>query len=141
MLTSTLLELVRMRAEKASIRPLPAPSALESEHIKSGEFVLSEQAVMVLTLIDSLPFLSLSILEEWLLMTAETLNLITDEAIKNTCLQRYWEVLSSGEMDVNRAAICVSWWSTNGGRDIVLNGKEKADAHFKSGVLGERSKL
>lgn len=141
MLASTLLELVRMRAESASTGPLPPPLASELEHSKKGEFYLSEQAVMVLTLIDSLPFLNLLILEEWLLLTAETLNLITDEAIKNICRQRFWEVLSSGEMDVNRAAICVSWWSTNGGRGMVLNGIEKTDAHSMSGGLGEQSKL
>ncbi len=41
-----------------------------------------------------------------------------------TCLQRFWEVLSSGEMDVDRAQVCVAWWTTRGGRELLLFGED-----------------
>lgn len=141
MLTSTLLELVRTRGEGASTEPLAPSFASEPEYSRNAESSLSEQAVMVLTLIDSLPSLHLAILEEWLPVTAETLDLITDVPTRDICRQRFWEVLSNGEMDVDRAALCVSWWSTNGGREMVLHDMDTVDAPLMSGGLGQSSKL
>lgn len=132
MLSSTLLELVRVRADEASIKS-PPPSTTS----RNKESDLSDQAVMVLTLIDSLPFLHLTILDEWLSLTAESLNLIMNEGMRNICQQRFWEVLSSGEMDVDHAAQCVTWWSTKGGRDMVFRSMEAA----KDYGLKEPSKL
>lgn len=39
-------------------------------------------------------------------------------------MERFWDSLSSGEMDVERAYFCVTWWSTRGGRELVLFGEE-----------------
>ena len=98
--------------------------------------------MLVLTLIDSLPFLPVHILEEWLPLTAETLNLIQDQNMLPMCRQRFWEILSSGDMDVERAEVCVTWWCTRGGREMVLYSKGKEIQELvMSGGLGEASKL
>lgn len=96
---------------------------------------------MVLTLIDALPYLYLDILEEWLHIAAVSINTIDDEGLKQVCRERFWEVLSGGEMDVDRAAVCVTWWTTKGGRQQVLEGVKEADNFVMSGGLGPSSKL
>ena len=80
-------------------------------------------------------------LEDWLPVVAGSLDSIQSEPMLHTCRQRFWEVLSSGEMDVERAAVCVAWWTTGGGRDIVLFGADQAAGPFMSGALTEVSKL
>ena len=108
----------------------------------SEEPVLSEQSVLILAMIDALPFLPNDMLEEWLPIVAETLKVVQDQTMLQTCRQRFWEAVSGGEMDVTRAAQCVTWWSTNGGREMVLYGDlEKREGPFMSGALGEASKL
>lgn len=142
MLSSVLLELVRVRAADASSSSLQdIIISPELEGSTSDESRLSEQSVLALTLVDALPFLSLDCLEEWLPITAETLNIIQNATMKDTCKQRFWDILSNGEMDVDRAALCATWWNTRDGRNIVLNGAEKHDDVYMSGGLGEPSKL
>lgn len=55
--------------------------------------------------------------------------------MRKVCQERFWDALSSGEMDVERANFCVTWWSTRGGREMVLFGDEGdgADAGGKEG--------
>jgi hypothetical protein len=96
---------------------------------------------MVLTLIDTLPYLNPDILEEWLYRAAISVNSIGDEGLKQVCRERFWEVLSGGEMDVDRAALSVAWWTTKGGRDIVVDGTDEADKFLMRGGLREQSKL
>lgn len=43
----------------------------------------------------------------------------------------------SGEMDIDRSAVCVAWWGSRGGRDQVLFGR-KEEGPFMSGGLGKR---
>ena len=130
-----------MRSEQASSAPLErvydSPNTADGV---TGDNTLSEQCVLVLTLIDALPFLPILLLEEWLPITAETLHTIQDDTMKHKCQQRFWAVLSNGEMDVNCAALCVSWWSTSG-REAVLHGRQKREDTLMSGGLGEPSKL
>lgn len=147
-LPSTILELVRFRLETASPAPMqrmagpPALSPSEGNRTFSEQPPLPEQSVLVLTLIDALPFLPIDQLEDWLPIAAESLNTIGDTNQLHTCRQRFWDVLSNGEMDVDRAALCVAWWSTRGGRDMVLFGRNNpAEGPFMSGALGEASKL
>jgi len=46
-------------------------------------------------------------------------------------------LLEGGEMDVERSAVCVSWWGMRGGRERVLFG-DAEDGPFMSGGLGVR---
>lgn len=113
----------------------------DSDDNVTEDNALSEQCVLALTLVDSLPYLPTSLLEEWLPIAAETLHTIQDDTMRHKCQQRFWDVLSNGEMDVNCAALCVSWWSTRRGREIVLRGTKKDENALMSGGLGEPSKL
>lgn len=121
-LPAILLEIVHNRATTASTDPLPQVStALDAPP-------LSEQAVLVLTLLDALPLLPLEMLEEWLELSGELIPLIPDPAMRTTCQDRFWELLISGEMDPARSEICVSWWGTRGGRDLVVWGRQRHPA-------------
>jgi hypothetical protein len=137
LLQSTLFEIVHDRAMRASPSPLP-----ETRTDSEGP-PLSEQAVLVMTIIDSLCFLNLPVLEEWLPLTAELVGQITDSAMRQHCQERFWESLSSGEMDVERAALSVAWWTSRGGREMVLFGDEQPteDEFLMSGALLSESKL
>lgn len=118
MLASTLLELVRMRAESASTAsaPLENDSSVNAGDNTTASEALSEQCVLILSLIDALPFLPLDSLEEWLDVAAQTVRTLQDDVTKQKCEERFWELLVGGEMDVDRAALCHSWWSSRGGR-------------------------
>ncbi|KAF7893723.1 uncharacterized protein EAF02_001261 [Botrytis sinoallii] len=97
----------------------------------------------MLTLLDALPNLPLDALQAWLPISADLLNSIEDNYMRERCKVRFWEILESGEMDVERSALCVGWWSTRGGRDQILFGRETQDVGpYMSGGLGEiRSRL
>lgn len=82
--------------------------------------------MLTLALIDSLSFLRVDDLKEWLPLTAEVINAVQDRAMRQACVDRFWEALSGGEMDVDRAHCCVAWWSTHGGRELLLFGAQPA---------------
>ncbi|KAJ5939411.1 hypothetical protein N7466_002545 [Penicillium verhagenii] len=144
-LPSVLLEVVRDRALNASTTLItPTAGNSSSSDMENGP-PLSAQAVLTLALIDSLSFLRVDDLEDWLPLTAELINTITDRTMRHACVDRFWEALSMGEMDVDRAHCCVNWWSTQGGRELVLFGAEptpgaetKAEetGPFMSGAVG-----
>ena len=136
-LSATLMELVYHRAQNAPTEPLPPDeTALALQGSDAPPPALSEQAVLTLTLLDALPFLPIPLLEEWLPLCAELLNQIEDSAMRETAKARYWEVLVSGEMDPERSATAVAWWGTQGGRDMVLFGREMAhEDMMMSGAL------
>ncbi|TID14544.1 Peroxisomal biogenesis factor 8 [Venturia nashicola] len=145
-LPATLLELVRYRALNAPATPLPPKLPPQGIAITDNEPILSEQAVLVLTLLDALPFLPLDLLEEWLPLAAELVLLVPESSMQNVCRKRLWDVLVSGEMDPERSSICVAWWTTRGGREYVMFGPEGAkeeENYFMSGALGptKESKL
>lgn len=137
-LAETLLEMVRYKAVGASTALLP-PSPSETEAAASGPLppastMVSEQSALVLTLIDALPFLALPVLEEWMTTAAETVWMIQDHGsrgpggmggpvLRQAAQQRFWEVMASGEMDVERAAIGVAWWGNGGGGELVMTGR------------------
>lgn len=137
-LPATLLELVFHRALNAPVDALPPDAvALALQGSDAPPPALSEQAVLALTLIDSLPFLPIALLDEWLPLCAELLNQITDDGMRETVKARYWEVLVSGEMDAERSGVAVNWWTTRGGRELVLYGRESVHAELSmmSGAL------
>ncbi|KAH9867839.1 hypothetical protein IAQ61_007143 [Plenodomus lingam] len=93
-LPATLLELVFHRALNAPVEALPPDSvALALQGSDASLPALSEQAVLALTLIDSLPFLPIYLLEEWLPLCAELLNHISNDSMRDAVKARYWEVL------------------------------------------------
>ncbi|KAM7202319.1 putative PEX8 peroxisomal biogenesis factor 8 [Naviculisporaceae sp. PSN 640] len=139
-LAETLLEMVRYRTAFAGTVPIPPTGADVSSPSGTTPELLSEQCTLVLTLIDSLPFLNLQIFEEWLTQTALAVNEIGDIVMREPAKRRFWDVLSSGEMDVERAAIGVSWWGARGGRELVLFGTHgrppaQQDKYMMSGAI------
>lgn len=146
LLPSILLDLVRLRLETASSGPLQqAAEATTPKVFKEDGFEqsnLTEQSVLVLTLTDALSFLPTEQLEDWLPIVADSMNTIENLDQQHKCKQRFWEVLSNGGMDVDRAAICVTWWGTRGGRDsVIINRNHQTEGPFMSGGRGETSKL
>jgi hypothetical protein len=143
MMAETLLELLRHRALNAPTTPLPSSLAIKGQaDAQTQEMPLSEQAVLLLTLLDALPNVTLSVLEEWLPLAADLLNVIQDRGMREHCKKRFWGVLESGEMDVERSAVCVSWWSTRGGRERVLFGDQGAGPFMSGGLrVKDDSKL
>ena len=140
LLPSTILELVRFRLENAA-STLLQPHVRENAAAVQNPF-FSEQSTLELALIDALPFLPTEQLEDWLPVVADSLSLVKDPKQSQVCRERFWEVLSNGEMDVDRAALCVTWWCTRGGREAVLvdSGPSQEEA-MMSGALVENSKL
>ncbi|KAL6702575.1 hypothetical protein ACN47E_001332 [Coniothyrium glycines] len=136
-LPATLLELVYYRALNAPTDVLPLDTvALALQGSDAPPPALSEQAVLALTLIDSLPFLSIPLLEEWLPLCADLLNRLHDDSMRETVKARFWEVLVSGGMDAERSGVAVNWWTTRGGREVVLFGRESLQESFMmSGAL------
>lgn len=141
-LPSILLEVLHDRALHASNKILPQPADHGAGSETSKTPPLSEQAALTLSLIDGLSFLRVEDLEEWLPLTAQLINTIRESEMRTSCVERFWEALSSGEMDVERACYCVAWWSTKGGRELVLFGNEpgaaESDPHgpYMSGAVG-----
>jgi hypothetical protein len=136
-LPATLLELVFHRALHAPTTPLPPDeTALALQGSDAPPPALSEQAVLALTLLDSLPCLPIPLLEEWLPLCAELLNAIDDDNMRDAVKARFWEVLISGELDPERSGLAVAWWSTRGGREMVLYGREsEEELKMMSGAL------
>ncbi|KAA8564005.1 hypothetical protein EYC84_012002 [Monilinia fructicola] len=144
MLAETLLEMLHYRAVHAPTSPLPQSVYMrDTASQEDSQVSLSEQAILMLTLLDALPNLPIDVLQAWLPISAELLNTIEDNYMRERCKARFWEVIESGEMDVERSAVCVGWWGTWGGRDQVLFGRETVDnGPYMSGGLGEiRSRL
>jgi hypothetical protein len=140
LLPSILLDTVFQRARHAPTNPLPQMT-LSPQITPQGTF-LSEQAVLLMAMVDSLCFLHPALLEEWLPLTASLVSQVEDAEMRRECQDRFWEALSSGEMDVERAAICVAWWCSRGGREQVLHSNETARNDFvMSGALPMHIKL
>jgi hypothetical protein len=137
-LPATLLELVFHRALNAPTTPLPPDEVtLALQGSDAPPPALSEQAVLALTLLDSFPYLPVDLLEDWMPLCAELLNVIEDDSMREAVKARYWEVLVGGEMDPERSEAAVAWWGTRGGREMVLYGRERERDGLKmmSGAL------
>lgn len=141
LLAPTLLQLVFDRAWDAPNSPLPPMSTDNNNPSPSPP--LSEQAALVMALLDSLPNVSAPVLEEWLPLAAILTKKLKDPYMSQACKERFWDVLSNGEMDVQRATVAVTWWTSRGGREMVLFDDETTDneLYFMSGALQQDSKL
>ncbi|MDI1488929.1 MAG: hypothetical protein OHK93_008206 [Ramalina farinacea] len=140
LLPSLILEMVRSKIEPARAAPLAGQFNEKSAIAQQPS--LSEKASYQLAVIDSLPLLPLHQLEDWLELTAASLAVINDPNQYQICLQRFWEVLSNGEMDVDRASLCLAWWGTRGGREAVAyRDVIEQEGALMSGALMEQTKL
>ena len=113
------VEMLQQCFENNSQEPLAATS---KRQVVGNSPTLSEQAVLLLAMIDTLPFQDVDSLAEWLSTIANNLHAIgsSDEDMKS-CRTRFWEVLNNGEMDFDRAAVCGRWWNTEGGRHCLIS--------------------
>ncbi|KAF2864584.1 hypothetical protein K470DRAFT_254215 [Piedraia hortae CBS 480.64] len=107
MLAGILLEILAQRARDAASLPMP--------EVEDG--IRSQRAVYILAIVDSLPQVSVNLLEEWLPLVARLIRSVPP-GDREICQGRLWEVF--GEMDPQRAKICAGWWGTFGGRELVL---------------------
>ena len=138
LMQAIVLDLLRERMDSASEDLLPPMEDVPLE----GSPPLSEKSVLLLSIIDCLNFLPVPLLEEWLPAAAELLHKIGNPGQKQQCQQRLWDTLSNGEMDVERAATCVAWWTSRGGRELVLFGEQPEEQEYAmSGALQFDNKL
>lgn len=112
----------------ASATPTAPPGSAPPE-AEQGDDV---PTTFVLTLIDSLPSLPTPLLEEWLPRTAELIYGLKEHG-RSKCRERFWEVLSRGEMDIERSQVGVRWWGSCGGREMVLG--EGAGGGAREGMM------
>ncbi|GAB7340108.1 hypothetical protein MBLNU457_6594t2 [Dothideomycetes sp. NU457] len=141
LLAAVLLELVYGRASNAPTTPLPASpttslpsSAGANDQGLESAPQLSEQAILIHTLIDALPAVSLDLLEEWLPLTADLINR-ADLTSKEHCRRHLWDTMTNGSMDSERSQICVAWWTTQGGREAMMFEEQRRDLVMMSGAL------
>lgn len=138
MMQAVVLDLLTNRFMHASETLLPPNVDIPVE----AEKPVSERSVLLLALMDCLCFLPTPLLQDWLPITSDLLHKIHNPVQKQSCQQRLWEVLSSGEMDVERAATCVAWWTSRNGRELVMYGGLQEDEETTmSGALQPGSSL
>ena len=137
-LQEIVLDMMRSRLPNAS-ESLLGPSEPE---LAESSIPVSEMSVLVLTIIENLTYLPVWLLDEWLGIAAESVHKLADARQRIACQRRFWEILSSGDMDVERAALGVAWWTTQGGRELVLFGENGACVPYHmSGALEDDSRL
>ncbi|KAI2639768.1 hypothetical protein GGS26DRAFT_541551 [Hypomontagnella submonticulosa] len=148
-LSEGLLEMLRFRAVSGSASTAPVlPLNEQATTATNKPFIpgvppaqqqetISEQAALVLSLVDALPYLPLGVLEEWLARTAEAMNAIADPRLREIVRKHFWDILVSGEMDVERGALGVTWWGTGGGREMVMFGHPNPNPYPRRGGAGE----
>ncbi|KAK4945690.1 hypothetical protein LTR10_015038 [Elasticomyces elasticus] len=138
LMQAIVLDLLRERVEHASEDLLPPNPDVPVESDQPS----SERTVLLLSIIDCLSSLPILLLEDWLPVTADLLQKVKNPAQKQQCQQRLWNALSDGEMDVERAASCVAWWTSRGGREHVTFGEQPEDQEYlMSGALQFDNKL
>ncbi|OBT71952.1 hypothetical protein VF21_09151 [Pseudogymnoascus sp. 05NY08] len=141
-LPDTLLELLRFRAMNASTALLPQapPAEAGPDGMAAPEVPLTEQAALTLALLDALSSLAPHALKEWLPLAAGAVRGVKEEGgMRRVCQERFWEALVGGEMDVERGGVCVEWWCTRGGREMVMGrGGGRREEVMMSGALQGR---
>ncbi|KAK3676174.1 hypothetical protein LTR78_003924 [Recurvomyces mirabilis] len=138
MLPVILLDLLHERAIHASQVPLfPEATSTAPDGPPEALMELSEQTVLTLTIIDTLTHLPLELLKEWLPLTAEMVNRVDDFGMREHCKEHFWALLVGGEMDPDQSQLCAGWWSTAGGKELLLYGQEnhESDKYTMSGAL------
>lgn len=136
MMPATLLELLHERARHAATTPIPIHPGSPEAAIESP-VPLSEQAVITLTVLDGLSQIPLDLLDEWLPIAADMIHNVEDARMRQHCKEHFWQVLTGGELDPERSRVCHAWWSTGGGKECVLYGREGV-ALMSGGLPDER---
>lgn len=93
---------------------------------------------LVLTMISTLPLLPISLLDIYLSEVARLIGTLPARSpSQKTCQEALWRVLSSGDMDVERSQFAVAWWTTRGGREIVMGLSDTSgrDRYMMSGAI------
>lgn len=134
MMPATLLELLHERAQHAETTPIPIHPGSPEAAIETP-MPLSEQAVLTLTVLDGLTQIPLDLLDEWLPITAEMIHDVRDHHMREHCKEHFWHILVGGDMDPERSRVCHAWWSTGGGKEWVLYGRE--EGAIMSGGMGD----
>ncbi|EME84823.1 uncharacterized protein MYCFIDRAFT_59925 [Pseudocercospora fijiensis CIRAD86] len=136
MMPAVLLDLLHERAAHAETTPIPILPGSPESAVESP-VPLSEQAVLTLTVIDGLTQVPLDVLDEWLPITADMIHDVQDHNMREHCKEHFWHILvSSGELDPERSRVCHAWWSTSGGKEWVLRGRDHA-ALMSGGLDGD----
>ncbi|POS85569.1 hypothetical protein EPUL_003401 [Erysiphe pulchra] len=140
LMAEALIEVLHHRALNSSTAPI-SPRELESHaNEQKPKVLLSEQTVLLLAILDALPYICLGILEFWLQRLADLLNMVPDKEMRDYCKRQFWEILENGQMDVDRSLICISWWGSKGGRDMILFNKPPVEVGpFMSGGLSSKN--
>lgn len=123
-MSEAILEMLAAHMAHASPAPLPPAKVAGSADpaLMAVQDPMSEQSALALALVDSIPFLPLPLVGEWLDVAARALYDVADLAMRDAVRKRFCEMLVSGELDVDRSAVGVAWWGTRGGRELVLYG-------------------
>lgn len=125
-LVETLLEMLHARILECDSKSQHVQHHNQQQQQQQQQQTQQQQRLtLVLTLLDSLPFLAPATLEGWLDIAATCIRAAGDSS--SECGTRLWEVVST-EMDVERSPTCVAWWSTRGGREAVLGRPTKVAA-------------
>ncbi|KAF2164581.1 hypothetical protein M409DRAFT_24977 [Zasmidium cellare ATCC 36951] len=136
MMPATLLELLHERAQHAETTPIPLHPGSPEAAVETP-IPLSEQAVLTLTVLDGLTQIPLDLLDEWLPITADMIHDVQDHHMREHCKEYFWQILVGGEMDPERGRVCHAWWSTGGGKEWVLYGREEGTV--MSGGAGDEN--
>lgn len=123
----TLLHIASPPSELSNTEPDLAPvltemlyrQCVDADDTEShSQSSLTASAVMTLALLDILPLLSVDELSHWLPHVSSLAHRHANPGTERVMQERFWNVLSSGEMDPRRSEVCLQWWSTGGGDQI-----------------------
>lgn len=128
----TLLDIVHQRALANLSNPTPSPSLPPSDN---GEESHDESTTLTLTLIDGLPYLPYTLLEQSLPLVADLIGKLSSPENRKECQDRFWDVVSNGEMDIDRNHLCLAWWTSRGGREMILSAGMASQDYLMSGAL------
>ncbi|RKF58105.1 Peroxisomal membrane protein PEX17 [Golovinomyces cichoracearum] len=140
MMAEALLEVLHHRALQASTIPIPSMLLKSSSENSKQNVLITEQTVFIFTILDSLPYLSVDILETWLDLVAGVLEKVPEGGMRDYCKKQFWETLENGVMDMDRSLICLSWWGSKGGREKIMFNGNVNNGPFMSGGLPLKNK-
>ncbi|RKF55073.1 Peroxisomal membrane protein PEX17 [Erysiphe neolycopersici] len=139
LMAEALIEVLHHRALNSPTTPISSRELESHTNDQKLKVLLSEQSVLLLAILDALPYICPGILEFWLQRAADLLNMVPDKEMRDYCKRQFWEILENGQMDVDRSLICISWWGSKGGRNKVLFNKSVEAGPFMSGGLSSKN--